>query len=342
METLREVEVDGVVHSLGVVKMFAKEPDLAQFIPDANNLAMSWVRLEDGEELAVHEHPEASLILICEGTGQTMGAVERDVVAGDIVMVPSHVPHGFRGTGSGYWALSIQFNGQALYEDPEHPNAAFHGDGEQPALVDELLAANEEYVKQFQDSTLLRLLDEPAIKDADVVNRLLDCQQAWSDVFQDLLHLRVALSEDPAHKEVALDHLREELGHNNNLREQRGGTQQPVSDAEFDAAMQWFKSEMLHRSDMVRTLLMHLVLEASGEVWHREASRVFVDLPHFRDHGEDDGDHVLLGLDLLRGAGAADAVELRKSLREGWQMITLLCDRIAAFATAEPAEAVAR
>ncbi len=327
--------VDGQVHDLGVVKMFAQHPEVAQFIPASSNLAISWVRLAGGQVLPVHKHPEPSLILVCEGSGRTMGSRDQDVTAGDIILVPSDTWHGFEGTHDGFWALSIQFNGQALYENPDQPNAVFAAAESRPA--DQLLEDNKKYLEQFRTSTLLQLIDDPLLADHDVRNRLLDCQQSWSDVFQDLLHLRVAMTTDPEHKHVALDHLVEELGHNNNLRRQRQSQHRPVEDPTFLSTMDWFRDQMLYRSDMVRTLLMHVVLEGSGEIWHREAARAFPDLPHFEDHGEDDGAHVTMGLDLLNRASLTEIDELREALAEGWAMITQLCDRIAFIALAEDA-----
>lgn len=333
--SINEAIVDGRVHDLGVVKIFAQHPELAQFIPASSNLAISWVRLEGGQVLPVHKHPEPSLILICEGSGRTMGSRDRDVSAGDIVLVPSDTWHGFEGTHNGFWALSIQFNGQALYENADKPNAMFAPAESRPA--DQLLEDNKKYLEEFRTSKLLRLIDDPSLADHDVRERLLDCQQTWSDVFQDLLHLRVAMTMDPEHKHVALDHLVEELGHNNNLRNQRQSRHSPVTDPTLLSTMDWFREQMLYRSDMVRTLLMHVVLEGSGEIWHREAARAFADIPHFQEHGEDDGDHVTMGLDLLNRASRTEIEELGEALAEGWKMITQLCDRIAFIALAEDA-----
>ena len=336
LASINEAIVDGQVHDLGVVKIFAQHPELAQFIPASSNLAISWVRLEGGQVLPVHKHPEPSLILVCEGSGRTMGSAHRDVSAGDIVLVPSDTWHGFEGTHNGFWALSIQFNGKALYENADEPNVVFTPAEASPA--DQLLEANKKYVEEFRTSNLLRLIDDPSLADHDVRERLLDCQQTWSDVFQDLLHLRVAMTMDPEHKHVALDHLVEELGHNNNLRNQRQSRHSPVTDPAFLSAMDWFREQMLSRSDTVRTLLMHVVLEGSGEIWHREAARAFPELPHFQEHGDDDGGHVAMGLDLLNRASRAEVDELSEALGEGWKMITLLCDRIAFIALAEDAK----
>ena len=335
LASINEAIVDGQVHELGVVKMFAQHPELAQFIPASSNLAISWVRLEGGQVLSVHKHPEPSLILICEGSGRTMGSRDRDVRAGDIVLVPSDTWHGFEGTHNGFWALSIQFNGQALYENADEPNAAFAPVESRPA--DQLLEDNKKYLEEFRSSKLLRLIDDPSLADRDVRERLLDYNQTWSDVFQDLLHLRVAMTMDPEHKHVALDHLVEELGHNNNLRNQRQSPHGPVTDPTFLSTMDWFREQMLNRSDMVRTLLMHIVLEGSGEIYHREAARAFPDIPHYQEHGEDDGDHVTMGLDLLNRASQPEIEELREALGEGWKMITQLCDRMAFIALAEDA-----
>ncbi len=225
LASINEAIVDGQVHELGVVKIFAQHPEVAQFIPPSSNLAVSWVRLEGGQVLPVHKHPEPSLILICEGSGRTMGSRDRDVAAGDIVLVPSDTWHGFEGTHDGFWALSIQFNGQALYENADEPNVVFTP--AEPSPADQLLEDNKKYLEEFRNSNLLRLIDEPSLADHDVRERLLDCLQTWSDVFQDLLHLRVALTTDPEHKHIALDHLVEELGHNNNLRNQRQSAAQP-------------------------------------------------------------------------------------------------------------------
>ena len=335
LASINEAVVDGQVHDLGVVKIFSQHPELAQFIPASSNLAVSWVRLEGGQVLPVHKHPEPSLILVCEGSGRTMESTHRDVSAGDIVLVPSDTWHGFEGTHLGFWALSIQFNGQALYENADGPNVVFTRGESHPA--DQLLEDNKKYLEEFRTSKLLRLIDDPSLADHAVRNRLLDCQQSWSDVFQDLLHLRVAMTMDPEHKHVALDHLVEEIGHNNNLRNQRRSRHRPVMDPTFLSTMDWFREQMLYRSDMVRTLLMHVVLEGSGEIWHREAARAFPDLPHFQDHGEDDGDHVTMGLDLLNRASLTEIEELREALADGWKMITQLCDRIAFIALAEDA-----
>lgn len=327
---------NGALHDLGVVKILSQHPALAEFIPPQSELAISWVRLENDQELLVHQHPEASLILICDGSGKTLGTTERNIEAGDVVLVPPHSLHGFKGTHEGFWALSIQFNGKALYEDTTRPNVVFipqETDTTKPAIA--LLQDNQTYQDSFKNSRLLSLVNSPSINQPKVREKFLDCLQTWSDMFQDLLHIRVAMTRNPTHKKIALEHLQEELGHNNNLRNQRDAHHSPVSDAAFHSTMEWFRHQMLCESDMVKTLLMHLVLEGSGEIFHREAARVFVNMPHFQEHGEDDGRHVSMGIELLNQASPKEIEELRQTLSEGWNMITLLCDRLSDIACSE-------
>lgn len=327
---LNSVVVNGVLHDLGVVKILSQHPALAQFIPSRGELAISWVRLENDQELPVHKHPEASLILICDGSGKTLGDTERNIEAGDMVLVPPHSLHGFKGTNDGFWALSIQFNSKALYEDTTQPNVVFNTQETATAKpIHVLLKDNEAYLDNFRNSRLLSLINSPSIDQPEVREKLLDCLQTWSDMFQDLLHIRVAMTLDPAHKKIALEHLVEELGHNNNLRNQREASHSPVWDAAFLSTMEWFRHQMLYKSDMIKTLLMHIVLEGSGEIFHSEASQVFTHMSHFQEHGEDDGSHVSMGIELLNQASPKEIEELRGTLSEGWNMITLLCDRFA-------------
>ena len=330
IESLNSVLVNGVLHHLGIVKIFSKHPELAEFIPQQNKFAISWVRLEKDQELSVHQHSETSLIIICEGSGQTLGATETNIEPGDIVLVPAYSLHGFKGTNEGFWALSIQFNGKALYEDTMQPQVIFNTQKTDPVkITDTLLQDNRVYLNNFRNSRLLSLINSPLMDNPEIRKTLLDCLQIWSDLFQDLLHLRMAMTRDPLHKKIAFDHLIAELEHNNNLRNQRDSNHSSISDTIFHSVMEWFRYQMLYRNDMVKTLLMHIVLEGSGEIFHRAAANVFSSMPHFQEHSRDDGDHVSMGMKLLNQASPKEIAELREILGEGWNMIILLCDRFA-------------
>lgn len=340
MPAIHSAVVDGVEHALGTVKIFSSSEELSRFLPRNNTTAMSWVHLGEGEELAAHRHAEASLIVITEGSGKVFGDVEQALSSGDMVMVPAGGLHGFRAVDEGFWALSIQFNGAALYEDLAAPRVAFE-EFRKRDPVEQLLARNAEHIGMYRTSDIMLLLQDEAIRSDAVREVLLDCLQTWSDYFQSLLHLRFALTKDSEHKRVALDHLEEEMGHNENLRAQRSNCNTHPWDAAMQSAMTWFKQAMLSGTDMERTLLMHLVLESSGEVFHAAATSVFGDMAHFREHGEDDGAHADYGIQLLKKAPPAHLDGLDKVLENGWNMMTALCDRMAALARAAERDTVA-
>lgn len=196
----------------------------------------------------------------------------------------------------------------------------------------EILKYNKKYLENYKISRLIKLVNSPLIKELDVRERLLDCLQIWSDMFQNLLHLRIATTVEPTQKKIALEHLVEELGHNDNFRKQRKANHQPIWDASFMSVMEWFRHQMFYKSDLVKTLLMHIVLEGSGKIFHSEAAAVFSEMPHFQEHGEDDADHVAMGIEILNQATPKEVNELREVLNKGWSMITLLCDHIADIA----------
>lgn len=252
-----------------------------------------------------------------------------------MILVPPHSLHGFKGKDSGFWAVSIQFNGKALYEDIENPNVVFQPNqttNKKTNPAAEILAENDSFLEVYKKSRLIKLVTSNVIQEKDVRERVLDCLQIWSDMFQNLLHLRIATTKSHTQKKIALEHLEEELGHNDNLRKQRNSPHRPIWDPVFISSMEWFRQQMIEKDDLAKTLLMHIVLEGSGEIFHSQAAAVFSNIPHFQEHGEDDGGHVSMGIELLNQATPKEVQELRELLAQGWNMITLLCNSIADIA----------
>jgi quercetin dioxygenase-like cupin family protein len=55
-----------------------------------------------GRGPSLHTHPYPELLLVQEGSGTfTIGDETREVAAGELVVVPAGVPHGFTNTGDG-------------------------------------------------------------------------------------------------------------------------------------------------------------------------------------------------------------------------------------------------
>src|SRR5215470_2221574 len=123
---LEAVRIEGAEHLLGEVRDLRGDADFARLVPTQAELSVSWVRLGPGQRLEPHRHPTLSAIIVAEGAGRTLGDLERVFTAGDTVLVPAGALHGFVGDGpAGFWALSLQFEGRALYADPDHPRTEF-------------------------------------------------------------------------------------------------------------------------------------------------------------------------------------------------------------------------
>lgn len=340
MPELRSVVVNGEEHPIGVVKDFGRIPEIASFMPDDTRLSMSWVRLEAGEVLAPHSHPVASMIVVAHGEGRDVDGLEFS--DGDIILVPSEVRHGYVGAGEdGYWALSIQFEDQGLFEDPDAALVSFGLDDlPVPASVAELLERNDRYLQRYQTSALFRLFASGRLHDdADARRRLLDATQVFSSYFQRALFARSAFVADPRFAPTFRRHLVEEFGHDEHLageRSQVGGT--PLWDPVLDAASSWFLTQITSLSDAARVVLVHLVLESASLAISEAGAAVFGDgseTDYFVHHLAEDPGHRDLGLGLLDGVDPTSLAHLADVQRRGWDMVTLANDQMARLAVGD-------
>jgi hypothetical protein len=79
---LKSIEIGNNVHNLGLLLDFRKNRDLAAFLPEQGRFSLSWVHLKKEETLSAHAHPTASMIIITEGEGVTMGDIQQPIAAG--------------------------------------------------------------------------------------------------------------------------------------------------------------------------------------------------------------------------------------------------------------------
>jgi quercetin dioxygenase-like cupin family protein len=332
LDGISSAVVDGVVHHLGLVKDFHKNPVLDDFIAGATRLSLSWVRLRPGEELAVHQHPTKSMIIVAQGDGLVNGDLSGPISSGDVVVVPSDARHGFVGADpAGFWALSLQFEGSGLYENPESPRVAFAGPDQlagSDSDVDLVRAANQRHIDTYRRGALVSLLQDLDRQPESVRERLLDFLQSWSDAFQRVVTARVVAETDVGSRLLAQQHLAEELGHNRLLDQARAG--RPARrDPVIAAVSSWFIDRMSFASSVERTVLAHLVLEGSGMVFHAAALTAFGDGEYVRRHDGAEAEHLDLGYRALATQRDWSVDEVLAILRDGWQMMTLLSDRLA-------------
>lgn len=325
---IRSIVIGGAEHSLGIHKDFRKSEVLARFIPEDARLALAWVHLGPGERLDPHQHPIETMIVMCQGTGRMLGELETEVAEGDVVVIPRGKQHGFVGTGAGYWALSVQFEARGLYEKPGAALVDFDG-------YADLVRRNEQFMEDFKSNEVFALVEGGEVENKAVRAKLLDTIQIWSRHFQRVVMSRVVFGSNPRFDAIAREHLAEEYGHDTNLEQSRGGALRPVWDPLLEACSAWFPAKMLSLDDVEKTVLVHLVLEGSSTVFHRVAHPImdaFNETKHFAVHDTEDGDHLAMGLDLLRGLDHETYVRLGRILREGWDMMNALNTRMAILA----------
>ena len=326
---LTHVLVDGVEQSIGEVYDFRAHTGLKELIPNEGRTSLAWVRLGSGDVHKPHFHPVASMVVICEGEGELTGDLTMKINAGDIVMIPAQALHGFIGEGAnGFWAVSIQFDGNGLYEAPDDPRMSL----KQSNDFTRLKGSQVELEQEFANNNLVRLVQSPVIqRDAKLRDSLLDVLHVWSNHFQDLIRIRAAAAKGENFKTIAVQHMQEELGHNNALAEMRNHRTLDIWDPVIESVSSWFSEKMAKSSDIEATILMHLVIEEAGNIFHGEGAKAFPGSEHFEQHGIHDDDHAEMGWKVLGSQHNAQE-DMQSILLNGWKMMNLLCNRMAEVA----------
>ncbi|MEV8630620.1 cupin domain-containing protein [Streptosporangium sp. NPDC051023] len=333
IRAVTSVRVDGKIHQLGQQRDFRRNGALAEFLPEAGRPSFAWVRLRDGETLAVHRHPTKSMILVCSGSVLLLGTCERELSEGDVVCVPPESDHGFRTRpGEEFHGLSVQFEGAGLYEHELVPRASF---GDAGAALAELERLNESLLERHTRNALFalfgtgRLQREPALR-----ARFFAALYVWSVYFQRMLHARQAACTDMRLRAEYGEHLREELGHDRLLLEHHdAGTD--AYDTVLEAAGNWFVAQMHQLDEAQKIVLVHMVVESSGHAFGLATSEVFQDKAskggYFNLHAQADEDHRSIGRAYLRSLPASAFPRLMETCRRAWDQMDLVHERVAAW-----------
>jgi quercetin dioxygenase-like cupin family protein len=331
LDSISHAEVGDEIHELGDVRNFGSHPTMRAFLPE--DLSLAWVRLARGQELKVHRHPEDSMIIVTEGEGSALGEVNGYIKEGDIVYVPEGHAHGFAGEGAGFWALSIQFANASLYEDVSTPRVTF----DPPACpFEELQSLNDRLSERFNQHRVFDLIRLDLLQDPKRRQRFLAGLQVWSEYFQRVVLSRAAFVRNGAFRDVFYAHLLEEIGHDKDLQSTHDG------ELDFDAALEgmgsWFVVQSLSLDNVDRIVMINMVLERAGSVFYTQYSkylRSFDISAHFEDHSEHDDEHEKMGLELFDNLHPAQFDNLEAVMRDSWDMISAILDRIVEITLAE-------
>lgn len=330
---LTAISIDGARQCIGDVRDFRRDWALSNFMPNNGRTSLSWVRLRVDEKHKVHRHPLASMVIVFEGNGELVGDLNRPIVAGDIVMIPPQALHGFVGRGdTGFSGLSVQFEGNGIFEAAHDPKIVFDDIASGHGL-DPLEAAQRTQSEEYAHNHLIKLINGDAIRQNKRLQKsLLDILQVWSDHFQHLIRIRAASTKEPSFATLADTHLREEFDHNHILAEMRGNRSVQIWDPVLESAYAWFAERMAKASDVEATIIMHMVIEEAGDIFHKKAAEVFPGSQHFTNHANHDQNHASMGLEVLKEHSRESVEQMIGVLNHAWAIMNLLCNRIAELA----------
>lgn len=196
--------------------------------------------------------------------------------------------------------------------------------------LDYLLKQNEQYADRFRNSPIMQLIVSAKVDNAKSRQLLLDCIQVFSNYFQKTVMLRLILSDDDRFIKIAREHLSEEFGHDVSLMHDRND-RKSAWDPILDACSAWFTWKMFTLDNAAKTLLVHLVLEVSANIFFIEANQVMLkykETDYFKIHAEVDEHHAQMGVKLLAGLSCEEYRSLNEVQKQGWDMLNSVCNRI--------------
>jgi len=204
----------------------------------------------------------------------------------------------------------------------------------QPCSLKYILKKNQYYVEKYYENRLMQFICSEQMSNVELRKRLLDCIQVFSNYFQKTVMLRNVFSEAPRFCEGAQEHLDEEFGHNLALMKDRKN-RPCVWDAILEATSAWFTWKMFVLDNEEKTVLIHLVLEASANIFFREAHKVmsrYGETDYFKIHSEADEKHEKMGHALLENLSPEKYARLLDVQKQGWDVLNAACRRIAEIA----------
>ncbi len=198
--------------------------------------------------------------------------------------------------------------------------------------IDALLRRNNALANQYRTSNLLmQLIRSQSMAQRETRERLLDCIQVFSDYFQKTVMLRYVLCDNSSFLETTIEHLREEFAHNFSLNADRQH-RLPAWDSILEATAAWFSWKMLTLDQEEKTVLVHLVLETSANIFFQEAHTImhkYGETDYFKIHSEADEKHEKMGRKLLMELSNDKYRNLFEVQLQGWDMLNTACNRIA-------------
>jgi hypothetical protein len=211
----------------------------------------------------------------------------------------------------------------------------------EPGHVQELLALNEQRLESHKRLRCFRFFTDGTLDDAAKREVFLACLQALSRHFQETIFMRQAHCGAEPYRSLFMRHFREEVGHDDVLRADRGRSDE-MWDPIIEGVGAWFSSRMSVLDNIEKTAIVHLVLESSGAYMgslSRKTMPRYGSANYFALHDELDDSHVTLALAPLRQQSPETLIRLRAVVEQAWRMMDTWGDRVASLVlgtTTEP------
>ncbi|MGX7671511.1 hypothetical protein [Plantactinospora sp. DSM 117369] len=190
--------------------------------------------------------------------------------------------------------------------------------------------------EEYEASRLIRLLADETTPDT-TKKAVLTYLQPWSNAFQRMISARVTYESDLSLRTIALEHQKEEIGHDEILARTRAEDQRVVWDPIIEAGASWFVDQFATLPGVQRAILAHLALEAGSLALSKAGVHAFPNDPYFSLHDEADVEHLEMGYQILRQRTDWTVDEIVTVLDRAWQVITVVSDRIAECALRDTA-----
>jgi hypothetical protein len=318
---------DGGDHGSIDYRAFHDHELLRHLVPFPGVVSFAWSRLASGEELPARPQPMPTLIIVVQGRAALTGAAPRPIAQGDVVTIPSGREFGFADVGpDGLAAIHVSFT-----DSPEDRAG-------ETTTLEGLLARNRERGQAVLANPLYRMLVDGTLNDPVKRDLCRSCVQTFSDVFQTIIFTRQATCRDDDYRGTFLAHFLEELGHNEMIGPRRDGpeTQDPI----LVATGSWFAAQMYALDNVEKAVIVNLVLETSGHLFHSMARRAFANdaaREYFAVHSDNDERHQEMAVGLLTGHHPDTYRRLHRLLDDGWDMFEAMARRMAQIVAARGA-----
>lgn len=196
--------------------------------------------------------------------------------------------------------------------------------------VESLLVENENHFLYFSKRPYFEMIKNGELNHDEKKRQLFfNCVQIFSDYFQKMILTRQANCSDNRFYPVFFKHFLDELGHDDLLRQRE--TKTVLWDPILVAVSTWFVHQMQVLDNIEKAVVMHLVLEKTGDFYHSLANNVlgkYIQSDYYEVHAEHDEDHASMITDLLPGYPEFVYDRLFILIRESWSMMNAMVDRV--------------